>query len=405
MKNFQHEPFLVYPPSDASFHILGSKLSTATINSSFIHNYSSILSNFGFNNATLSANSDSSFQFQFTNSIPGSTIHAAIVTATLCNGTNSDFQIKYGENAGAIIGPLVTNSTVATLTRDIESDIDLADKTSGMVLLNYCLRADLYDDDNPSFSVGARKVNLQLQITYENESDFSITSIKTSDLVASDAIASATRSVRIRVFKDSCILGCEIVDEDLNGCFTDETEKAKIGENLLLCLKAEDTDVELTGIESASVMAGDAYTSVIVTYEADGSPGTDNFVTTTLVANGEVTLNTLLIPSYYDALDSDANGSLKVTGTVLVEYIELNARRLGLFGHERRHQIQNGNRDQENTKSPFSINIPLQNPNDVPKIAQQGSESSSAGVDIGADILFGFATIIMTADGVDAFFF
>ncbi|KAL7451894.1 hypothetical protein ACHAXS_000260, partial [Conticribra weissflogii] len=45
-------------------------LSTSTINSSFIHNYSSILSNFGFNNATLSANSDSSFQFQFTNSIP-----------------------------------------------------------------------------------------------------------------------------------------------------------------------------------------------------------------------------------------------------------------------------------------------------------------------------------------------
>jgi len=119
--------------------------------------YSSIRTEFGFNNVTIVTNSASSFQFSFTNTIPGSMIHAAIVAPTLCNSTNSAFQIKHGGTAGAIVGPVVMNSTIATLTKNIESEIDVADKNSGKVVLNYCLRADLYDDANPSVSVGAKK--------------------------------------------------------------------------------------------------------------------------------------------------------------------------------------------------------------------------------------------------------
>ncbi len=381
---------------------------SSSTNSSSSKNYSNILTKFGFNNATLAANSDSSFQFQFINSITGLTIHAAIIAAILCNATNSSFQIKDGDTAGAIIGPVVTNPSIATLTRDIESDIDLADKNNGMVVLNYCLRADLYDDDNPSFSVGARKVNLQLQITYENESDFSITSIKTSEFVAIDSSTSASRSIGIKVFKDSCISGCEIVDGDSNGCFTSEADKAKIGGILTLCLKAEDTDVGLTGVESASVKAGDTFTSDIVAFDANGIPGSDNFVTTTSVANGEVTLKTLLIPSYYDALDGGGNGSLEVSGTVLVEYIELRVRHLGLLhlgvGDESRRQLQGENQG-EDKKSPFSINIPLENPDKIPKIAQEENESSSADVETGVNVLFSFACMAIVIGGAAPFFF
>jgi len=381
--------------------------------------YSNILTNFGFNNANLTANSTSSFQFQFTNSIPGSTIHAAIVSATLCNATNSAFQIKDGGTSVGIMGPVISNAIIATINRDIESDIDVEGKNSGEVALNYCLRADLYDDSKPSFSVAARKVNLLLNITYQNESEFSITSIQTNEFVASDTSVSDTRSIGIEVFKDSCTSGCEIVDDDNNECFTSETDKASIGDILTLCLKAEDTDVGLIGIESASVTARETFTSDIVSFEASGTPGSDNFVTSTSVANGEVTLETLLLPAYYDALDGGSNGTLKVSGTVLVEYIESSVRNLGYLhvgvDDEYRRQLQDGNQDDrdrqlqnvnqsQDEKSPFSINIPLGISDNIPKIAQERTENSSTSVHIGAGVLFHFASIMMMTSGVFAFF-
>mmetsp|Transcript_31898 Transcript_31898/g.65082 ORF Transcript_31898/g.65082 Transcript_31898/m.65082 type:complete len:424 (+) Transcript_31898:1182-2453(+) len=381
--------------------------------------YSSIRTEFGFNNVTIVTNSASSFQFSFTNTIPGSMIHAAIVAPTLCNSTNSAFQIKDGGTSVGIMGPVISNAIIATINRDIESDIDVEGKNSGEVALNYCLRADLYDDSKPSFSVAARKVNLLLNITYQNESEFSITSIQTNEFVASDTSVSDTRSIGIEVFKDSCTSGCEIVDDDNNECFTSETDKASIGDILTLCLKAEDTDVGLIGIESASVTARETFTSDIVSFEASGTPGSDNFVTSTSVANGEVTLETLLLPAYYDALDGGSNGTLKVSGTVLVEYIESSVRNLGYLhvgvDDEYRRQLQDGNQDDrdrqlqnvnqsQDEKSPFSINIPLGISDNIPKIAQERTENSSTSVHIGAGVLFHFASIMMMTSGVFAFF-
>ncbi|KAL7462723.1 hypothetical protein ACHAXS_003098, partial [Conticribra weissflogii] len=316
-----------------------------------------------------------SFQFEFTNSISGSTIHAAIIADTFCNDTNSNLEVKQGVTNA--IGPVVVDATLATLTKEVESEVALADKNNGSATLQYCLRADLYDDSDSSFSVAAKKVNLQVDIAYETDSDFSITNILTSEFVASSASASATRSVGIKVFKDSCDSGCEIVDGDASGCFAGEN-KAAVGDVLTLCLDAEDADVDLTGIESATVNAAD-YSSAIVVFAEGGSAGTDNFVTTTSVASGQVTLETLLIPAYYDALDGGAGGSLEVSGTVLLSYVASSGRRLG-------RELQDGNQVQD--ASPFSLSIPLENPNDIPKVVEVGSGSSASG--------FNFETAIVT---------
>ncbi len=272
----------------------------------------------------------------------------------------------------ATIGPVVVNATLVTITKEVESEITVADKNDGATTLQYCLRADLYDDSDSTFSVGAKKVNLQVDITYETESDFSITNIQTSEFVASFDSASATRSVGIKVFKDSCDSGCEIVDGDASGCFAGEN-KAAVGDILALCLDAVDADVDLTGIESATVDAAD-YSSAIVQSNGDGSAGTDNFVTTTSVANGQVTLETLLLPSYYDAMDGGADGSLEVSGTVLLSYVDSSGRRR--LGRE----LQDGNQVQD--EIPFSINIPLENPNNNPKVAEIGSRNSSSGFSV-----------------------
>lgn len=354
--------FRLYSPSFSFEQPQPSLLSQAQTNSS---KYSTIDADFGFNNATLAAGSSSSFQFEFTNSISGSTIHAAIIADTFCSNTNSNYEIKDGVTN--TIGPVVVNATLATLTKEVESEVALADKNNGAATLQYCLRADLYDDSNSTFSVAAKKVNLQLDIAYETESDFSITNIQTSEFVASSTSASATRSVGIKVFKDSCDLGCEIVDGDASGCFAGEN-KAAIGDILALCLDAEDTDVDLTGIESATVNAAD-YSSDIVVFADGGSAGTENFVTTTSVASGQVTLETLLIPAYYDALSGGADGSLEVSGTVLLSYVASSGRRLG-------RELQDGNQVQN--ASPFLLSIPLENPNEIPKVAEVGNGNSAS---------------------------
>mmetsp|Transcript_2424 Transcript_2424/g.5246 ORF Transcript_2424/g.5246 Transcript_2424/m.5246 type:complete len:738 (-) Transcript_2424:272-2485(-) len=348
-----------------------------------VSKYSNILVAFGHNNATLIASKSSSFLFQFTNSIPGSTIHAAIITNSFCTVTNSNFQIKEGTTTGAIVGRIVTGSSNATLTRDIENEIDVSDKNSGTVTLNYCLRADLYDDSNPNFSVGARKVDLTLEVTYDNEENFNVTSIQTSEFVASDVDSSATRSVGINIYKDSCSYGCEIVIGEIS-CFTSEENRAEIGDTITLCLKADATDVELRGIESAKVDAGEAFSSDIVSFEADGTPGRDNFVTTTSVANGEVTLKTLLIPAYYDALNGGAYVSLELSGTALLNYIQSNGRQRDLLGPRDayHHRLQNENQVRDGEISPFSVKIPVDKLDTIPKMAHDGSESNSAGMNI-----------------------
>lgn len=346
--------------------------------------YSNIATNFGFSDPTFVVGSSTTFQVDFTNSIPQSTIHVAIIATSSCTNENSNQEVKTLSAAGGVIGSVVSDASTATITKDIESDVTLEDKNSGSATMQYCLRADLYDDSNDTVSIAAKKVDLQIDITYQTEGDFIISNIQTSEFVASSTSTSATRSVGIKVFKDSCSTGCEILDGDTNGCFANQVE---VGSILALCLKALENDVDLTGIESATVQAAD-YSSAIVVFSEDGSAGTDNFVTTTKVADGEVTLETLLIPAYYDALDGGASGSLEVSGTVLLSYVDIaaeNQRRLG-------RDLQDGDQVQED--SPFSISIPLNNPSDVPEIAQGVDESSASS--------FNMAMVISVTGGVMA---
>ncbi len=231
---------------------------TLASSQSIMSKYTNLDSDFGFTGATINNNSSSiTFEFNFTNSIVGSKINAAIVALAPCDNNNSAFEIKDGASRGSIIGSEVSGTSTATIRRNIESDIHTK---KGSILLNYCLRADLYDTMDDSFSLGAKKVNLHLNVTYETEGTFSISSIETSEFTGTNINSESTRSITIKVFRDACT-GCEVVGNDANSCFT--INRLAVGDILALCLKGEATDMELIGLKSATVQAGE-YVSPVV---------------------------------------------------------------------------------------------------------------------------------------------
>ncbi|KAL7463333.1 hypothetical protein ACHAXS_003711 [Conticribra weissflogii] len=360
------------------------------VTKTIISKYSDLNTSFGYTDAIVSASSNSSFQFNFTNTIPRSTIHAAIVAASACDETNSASIVKDGMNIDNIIGSVVIGTKVASLTKSIEADVDVTVKNNGgPATLQFCLRADLFDDSDSNVSVGAQKVNLNLDIVYETRSGFLIKSIETSEFRASDVSADATRSVGLKIFKNSCYNGCELVPGDSNSCFV--ANKAAIGDILSLCIKADDADVELMGLEYAKVVAG-GYTSNIVTETFAGTAGEDNFVTTTIVENGEVSLKTLLLPAYYDALDG-LEGSIEITGTALLMYVS--NRRLGGIDDDMRELNAESSASSDEIVY-FSIAIPVQK-NPVPALSWPEKESSACRTG------FGLAALTVACGVVDIF--
>lgn len=367
----------VEPTDPVLFNITAESFTRASPQS-IMSKYTHLDADFAFTEATIDTSSSSSFEFNFTNTIAGSKINAAIVALAPCNSNNSAFEIKDGATSGSIIGSEVSGTSTATIRRNIESDINTK---KGTIILDYCLRADLYDTSDDSFSIGAKKVNLHLNITYETEGRFSISSIQTSEFTGANINSGAIRSITISVFKDTCS-GCKVVAGDADGCFT--TDKLVVGGILALCLQGDATDVELIGLKSATVQAGQ-FSSPVVSSVVTGGPGDNNFVTSTTVMNGEVTLQTLLLPAYYDALNGGANGFITVSGTALVSYIS--PRHLNAAGRMLQEVT-------EESSTPFAIEIPLVE-NDIPFIAHADDASSAIKFGAGMAVLVGIGGVVV----------
>ncbi|KAL7461802.1 hypothetical protein ACHAXS_002204, partial [Conticribra weissflogii] len=131
--------------------------------------------------------------------------------------------------------------------------------------------------------------------------------------------------------------------------------------------------VVIKGIERATASAG-AFVSPIVRSDTAGEVGSTNFVTKSVVnQSGEVTLSTLLIPAYYDALKNSADDFISVSGVVLLEYVSV-PRRLGHAEMDRTLQVTGSD------ASPFAVSVPLEN-RDSPMVARSNINSSTRSVD------------------------
>lgn len=366
---YPSENMIVIPGSSEYATYAHALVNFGTVDSStpLTSKYSNLNVDFGYKDPILTANSASSFEFEFTSTIAKTSIHAAILASVACTDDNSSIQVKDGMKTSTFVSSVVTGTSSAKITKNIEGDVNIVDKNAGSAILNYCLRADIYDDSDPNVSVGAKKVDLNLTIVYDTTGDFVIDSITTNEFTASDATAQATRSVGIQVFKDSCT-GCEIVAGDTNDCFTSDV--AAIGDTLALCLKGDAADIELAGVQSATVEAR-GFVSNIVAYQGNQVVGEDNFVTSTAINNGEVTLETLLIPSYFDTLTGGTNRSITISGTLLVRYIS-RVRQLSSAG--RNLQVQT-----EPDSTRFAVDIPLEN-REFPKMSEVDEGNCAIGI-------------------------
>mmetsp|Transcript_13959 Transcript_13959/g.28432 ORF Transcript_13959/g.28432 Transcript_13959/m.28432 type:complete len:508 (+) Transcript_13959:178-1701(+) len=330
----------------------------------------------GYIDANITASSNSSFTFSCTNSITGFVVFAAVVASTQCTGENSSFEINEDADTSKLVSDIYSGTSVATLMKNFQDELNITRMNSGFDSLNYCIRCDLYQDGKPDFSVMARKFDLLLDITFERNATFNVDSILTSEFISSVASASASRSVSIEVFKGTCDSNptCNV---NTNDCFSGVNEVV-VGDTLDLCIMASDADVKVGGLESATAEAGDNYQSILIAKSGtDGEVGTPNFVTRSIVnESGELTLSTLLLPAYFDALaGSGIERVITVSGVVLLEYVlELDSgsrhRRLKTDSDSNERVLQIS----EVENSAFSASIPL-GVGDVPTIAQTGTSS------------------------------
>ncbi len=330
----------------------------------------------GYIDANVTASSSSSFTFSCTNSINGFIVFAAVIAPTQCTGENSSFEINENADTSKLVSDVYSGTSVATVVQNFQDELNITDMNTGFDSLKYCIRCDLYQEGENDFSIMARKFDLSLNITFETNATFNVDSILTSEFIASDADANATRSVSIQVFKGECDSNptCNVNTDD---CFSG-VNKVVVGNTLDLCIKAPDADVKVRGLEFATAEAGETYQSELIAKSGtDGEVGIPNFVTRSVVnEQGELTLSTLLLPSYYDALaGSGVNSFITVSGVALVEY-EL------VSGSGSRHRRLKSDSDSnermlqvsEVDNPAFSASIPL-DVGDVPAIAQTGTSS------------------------------
>jgi len=195
----------------------------------------------GYIDANITASSNSSFTFSCTNSITGFVVFAAVVASTQCTGENSSFEINEDADTSKLVSDIYSGTSVATLMKNFQDELNITRMNSGFDSLNYCIRCDLYQDGKPDFSVMARKFDLLLDITFERNATFNVDSILTSEFISSVASASASRSVSIEVFKGTCDSNptCNV---NTNDCFSGVNEVV-VGDTLDLCIMASDADV------------------------------------------------------------------------------------------------------------------------------------------------------------------
>mmetsp|Transcript_31023 Transcript_31023/g.65438 ORF Transcript_31023/g.65438 Transcript_31023/m.65438 type:complete len:898 (+) Transcript_31023:360-3053(+) len=266
------------------------------------------------------------------------------------------------------IADATTPSLDMLVTLD-EKNCDPTEAINGecVVVRPFCSRGDVIDND-AKVSVRSLVVGGDATFTYRRDGSFS-TDVATADFVADVVSADATRTVAVRVFRGECgspDTTCEI--GGVADCF--ETGGLAVGSTLHLCLVPADEDVRLTSLRSVVAAAGTPPSSVSVEWVDDeGSP---NFVTRVVVEeDGKgITLSSLMTPAYYDAQDGGGEGSVSVTGTVVVEYVASGS------GRKLVRLLQATREGEENT--PFSISVPLETKT-LPQIASRDNVVSGSG--------------------------
>ncbi|KAL7481737.1 hypothetical protein ACHAW6_007410 [Cyclotella cf. meneghiniana] len=244
-------------------------------------------------------------------------------------------------------------------------------KNSGVCNFVHCFRADyvIY-----GISVLAEMTEVETFVQYEKDGTFSV-AVQIAEFVGTGATVEAAVSPNITATLGAC------------SSTTDTSSAIEIGEILAICVSIADVDIA-AGLNLISVTASPGVQTLV---NAAGQP---NFVTSMKnEGSNAVTLETLMIPVYYDSQGGNA-GSITISGTALISYYDAGSRRL-LWS------TRSGTKTAEKEEATFSLQVVLAMRNESPDVAEESGEMmDSSGVAVDAIITFAAVGLLIAAMGL-----
>eukprot|EP00804_Cyclotella_cryptica_P023544 CCRYP_012157-RB/>CCRYP_012157-RB protein AED:0.47 eAED:1.00 QI:0/0/0/1/0/0/2/0/295 len=236
------------------------------------------------------------------------TIFAAVVSTSECTSENSSFEIDSStDNA-------VWGSENVTVSKSIRELITAEDRNSGLVKLNFCLRADVWTDGFAS-SLVASKVSVGITVSFEDSIGVELSGstfqleIETQDFSSSSVEYTSERSVNLLATLGECS------SPGSHGPYG-------IGSTLKFCVISTDADVVISGLYNVSFndLDGKPILGIV------NSAGEPSFVTSiTGLDSKSVNVATLMATTIYD--QGYGGTTITVQGTVAVTYINANSGR------------------------------------------------------------------------------
>ena len=240
---------------------------------------------------------DDSIAITFSNPLDQTEIYAAVVSNSACTSDNASFMVDaQTENVSSGLSSV-------TVWKSISEFITAADKNSGSVKLNFCLRADVLTPSFPS-SLLASKVSAEITVTFiDSGSDFRI-EMQTTGFSDTSVDYTSERNPDFAVVLGSCLLPRN------DGPYG-------IGSTLKFCVKSTDSDVVISGLNNVSFsdLNGNAILDII---DSNGDP---SFVTSIAGLDSKsVDVATMMATTIYD--QGYGGTTITVQGTVSVTYVD-----------------------------------------------------------------------------------
>ncbi|KAL7479160.1 hypothetical protein ACHAW6_004928 [Cyclotella cf. meneghiniana] len=220
--------------------------------------------------------------------------------------------------------PPTQESPVALIALDVNASC----KNSGSCNHTHCFHADFVVE---GVSVLAAMSEVVSAITFENDESFSVM-VETSSFSATSEKSNTTVAATVTASLGEC------------GLTSSNGEALHIGDTAVVCISSPD-NVQLS-LKSVTANPGN---QILV-----NDIGEPNFLTTFNDNAKSITLQTLMIPLYFD-LQGATSGSLVIEGIVEISY-------------SARHLVDN--RNLAVTEEAFALEVPLSPHVDYPEIAQ-----------------------------------
>lgn len=228
-------------------------------------------------------------------------------------------------------------------------------KSMGTCKFTHCFHGDYSVNNLDILSIMSE---ISTTIKFEKEGTWSV-NVTTDAFTPTDATASGNRDVFISASVGACEAGCKLA--------------YKLGDTISVCISTADSDVQLS---LQSVIANPGGQKLV------DNTGNANFITQVKMEGpNKITLETLMIATYYDNHDNNA-GYVTISGDAVITYTG--------------RQLLNGCHLQELEVKPFTLKVPLVSGQNTLGVAKPAEVDTSGSI----FSAYSFCVLVAAAAGV-----